>query len=272
MDRSPVIALEMAKEAVFGRVLALGVLICTVAVSAQQPGGPAEVASFEVASIKPNTSGISNAIPASPSNGSYSASNVALKSIIANAYDVRIFQIQGGPDWLTSERFDVIARGREGTPDRLRPAMLRTLLAERFKLVTHFETREQQVYWLTLLRTDGRLGPQLRPSAPASASSSAFPMVSVGNGTARINGRVSMDTFAIMLMGSVFSQHVINRTGLSGEFELDLRFTPDSSSAAAPEFPSIFTAVQEQLGLKLQAERGPVPVLVIDSVQRPTPD
>jgi uncharacterized protein (TIGR03435 family) len=227
---------------------------------------------FDVVSVKPNTNGISNAVPPSRSNGSYSASNVALKSVIANAYEVRIFQIEGGPDWLTSERFDIIARGREGTPDRPRPAMLRTLLAERFKLVAHVETREQQVYSLTLLRGDGRLGPQLKPSAPPSGSSSGFPGVSVGNGTARINGRVSMDTFAIMLTSSVFNQRVINRTGLDGEFDFDLRFTPDSSPAAAPEFPSIFTAVQEQLGLKLEASRGPVDVLVIDSVERPTPD
>ena len=228
--------------------------------------------SFEVVSVKPNTNGISNAIPPSRSNGSFSASNVALKSVIANAYEMRIFQIIGGPDWLTRERFDIIARGREGTPDGLRPAMLRTLLAERFKLVAHVETREQQVYSLTLLRGDGRLGPQLKPTAPASGSSSGFPSASVSNGTARINGRVSMDGFAIMLTGSVFNQRVINRTGLNGEFDLDLRFTPDSSPAPAPEFPSIFTAVQEQLGLKLEASRGPVEVLVIDSVERPTPD
>src|SRR5688500_4642024 len=162
------------------------VLLCSVTatLAAQQPAP-----TFEVASIKPNTNGISNTLPPSRSNGSYSASNVALKSVIANAYDARIFQIEGGPDWLTSERFDIIARGPEGTPDGLRPAMLRTLLAERFKLVAHFETREQQVYSLTLLRGDGRLGPQVKPSAPASGSSSGFPSASVGNGTARINGR-----------------------------------------------------------------------------------
>ena len=256
------------------KAVALALLAGSAALFARQnpQEKPAEVAAFEVASVKPNTSRISNAVPPSRANGSFSASNVALKSVIANAYEVRIFQIEGGPDWLTAERFDIIARGREGTPDRLRPAMLRTLLAERFKLVVHFETREQQVYSLTVLRSDGRLGPQLKPAAPADGSS-GFPSASVGNGTARINGRrVSMDTFAIMLTGSVFNQRVIDRTGLDGEFELDLRFTPDSSTAAVPEFPSIFTAVQEQLGLKLQSERGPVPVLVIDSVQRPTPD
>ena len=251
----------------------LGVLAGVVALSARQaPVDAGETASFEVTSVKPNRSGISNAFPPFRANGSFSASNVAVKSVIANAYDVRIFQIEGGPAWLTSERFDILARGREGTPDRLRPAMLRALLTERFKLVAHFETREQQVYALVLLRSDGRLGPQLKPSAPGSGSASG-PFASVGNGVARINGnRVLMDTFAIVLASSVFNQRVINRTGLSGEFDLDFRFTPESSSAAAQEFPSIFTAVQEQLGLKLQSERGPVPVLVIDSVERPTPD
>jgi len=264
----------MTGWATLNRGISVGLLLGAAALSAQQiPSDRAgEAASFEVASVKPNRSGISNALPPSRANGSYSASNVPLKSIIANAYEVRIFQIEGDPAWLTSERFDIIARGREGTPDRLRPAMLRTLLAERFKLVAHFETREQQVYALVLLRSDGRLGPQLKPSAPGNGSASG-PFASVGNGVARINGnRVLMDTFAIVLTSSVFSQRVINRTGLSGEFDLDLRFTPESSSAAAPEFPSIFTAVQEQLGLKLQSERAPVPVLVIDSVQRPTPD
>jgi uncharacterized protein (TIGR03435 family) len=256
--------------------LALVIVATTLLLSAgQTPQEPtSETASFEVASVKPNTSRISNALPPSRANGSFSASNVALKSVIANAYEVQIFQVEGGPDWLTSERFDIIARGREGTPDRLRPAMLRTLLAERFRLVAHVETREQQVYALVPLRTDGRLGPQLKPAAPVTGQTSGFPGVSAANGSVRINGsRVSMDLFAIMLTSSVFSQRVINRTGLSGDFELELRFTSDSSpTATAPEFPSIFTAVQEQLGLKLQSERGPVPVLVIDSVQRPTPD
>lgn len=251
------------------------ILAATALTSGQQrqPDPAAETASFEVASVKPNTSRISNALPPSRANGSYSASNVALKSVIANAYEVRIFQIEGDPDWLTSERFDIIARGREGTPDGLRAAMLRTLLAERFKLAAHFETREQQVYALVLARSDGRLGSQLKPSAAATGSASGFLQTSVDKGVARINGnRVRIDNFAIVLSSSVFSRRVIDRTGLGGEFDLDLRFTPDSSTAAAPEFPSIFTAVQEQLGLKLQSERAPVPILVIDSVQRPTPD
>lgn len=266
----------MAGERATYVCLVLGLLAGAVTLSAQQapPAGADETASFEVASVKPNTSRVSNAVPPSRANGSYSASNVALKSVIANAYQVRIFQIEGDPAWVTTERFDIIARGREGTPDRLRPAMLRALLAERFKLAAHFEAREQQVYALVLARSDGRLGLQLKPSPPsASGATPGLVTTSVANGVARIQGsRVPLDNFALVLASSVFSRRVIDRTGLGGEFDLDLRFTPDSSTAAAPEFPSIFTAVQEQLGLRLQSERAPVPVLVIDSVQRPTPD
>jgi uncharacterized protein (TIGR03435 family) len=99
-------------------------------------------------------------------------------------------------------------------------------------------------------------------------------LISVGNGAARMTGtRVSIDNLATVLTGSVFSQRVINRTGLSGEFDLDLQFAADSGvNQGASNLPSIFTAVQEQLGLRLQPERGPVPFLIIDSVQRPTPD
>lgn len=246
-------------------LVGLAVVAGHLPLAAQQPA-PA----FEVASIRPNKSGTSNAVPPSRANGSYSASNVALKSVIANAYEVRIFQIAGDPAWLTTERFDIIARGREGTPDRLRPAMLRTLLAERFKLAAHFETREQQVYTLVLARPDGRLGPRLKPAAPGNTPD--VPLAAGGPGGARIVGKaVSMDDFAREL-ATQFRQTVINRTGLNGRFELDLQYTPDTSTAPAPEFPSIFTAVQEQLGLKLEASRGPVDVLVIDSVDRPAPD
>jgi uncharacterized protein (TIGR03435 family) len=254
--------------------MAIAVLAGAVSVAAQQvqPDGGA-TASFEVASVKPNKRGTSGGGPPLQPNGGFRVTNVALKSVIANAYEVRIFQVEGGPTWLTSDRFDIDARGREGTPDRLRPAMLRRLLAERFKLVAHFEMKEQPVYSLVLLRADGRPGPQLKPSAPAAGPASGFPMTSVGSGSARINGsRVTMDNLAIVLSSAVFTQQVINRTGLSGEFEVDLRFTPDSSPSTAPEFPSIFTAVQEQLGLRLQADRAPVRVLVIDSVERPNPD
>lgn len=243
----------------------------------QNPSGIIEeTASFDAVSIKPNTDRISNALPISRGNGNYSASNVAVRSLVAIAYGVRGFQIEGGPNWLTSERFDIVARGPEGTPDRLRAAMLRSMLAERFKFVAHFEIKEQSVYSLSALRDDGRLGPQMKLSAQApdvaTGSPSAFPSSWVENGTVNIRGsHVSMDTLSMMLTDLVFNRRVINRTGLNGEFQIDLRFSQESPGVAS-EFPSVFTALQEQLGLKAEASRGPVEVLIIDSVERPTPN
>jgi uncharacterized protein (TIGR03435 family) len=251
--------------------IALVMAACAAGVGAEQIQPEAEAtASFEVASVKRNKGGTSAGGPPLQPNGGYRASNVAMKSVIANAYEMRIFHIEGAPAWLSSDRFDIVARGREGTPDRLRPAMLRRLLAERFNLVVHFETKEQQVYSLVLLRSDGRLGPGLMPSAPG--SDSGVPLPSLTNGVGRIAGKaVMLDTFAAVLAGQ-FNQMVTNRTGLNGQFDIDLRYTPSTSQAAAPEFPSIFTAVQEQLGLKLEPDRAPVRVLVIDNVERPAPD
>jgi uncharacterized protein (TIGR03435 family) len=247
---------------------------------------------FEVVSVKPNKGGsLSSGLPFLP-NGGFNGTNVALKSVIAIAYEVRAFQVEGGPDWLNSERFDIVARAPEGTPDGQRPAMLRTLLADRFKLVARFETREQPVYALVLNRRDGRLGSQLKPAAPCSpagsarsasstAASQGLPpcgqlFTSVRSGAGTISGRgMSLDAIASALANAAFREPVINRTGLSGQFDFELQFSADMAPGAATtpqELPSIFAAVQEQLGLKLQSERGPVRVLVIDSVERPTPN
>jgi len=255
----------------------LAVLACSVVLSARQPGQAGDQPSFEVVSVKPNNSGsASSALPFYP-NGGFNATNVSLKSVMAIAYDVRVFQIEGGPDWLNSARFDITARGREGTPDGLRPAMLRTLLAERFKLVAHVEDREQPLYALIVANADGRRGPNLVPSAPREPDSKPGTLLtSVRNGIGRIEGtRMTIDTLASILAGQVLTRRVVNRTALTGEFDINLQFTVDAASPAAgqePQFPSLVTALQEQLGLKLQSERGPVPVLVIDDVHPPTPN
>ena len=268
------------------------VIIAAVTLSAQQSQpDSATTPSFEVASVKPNKGGsLSSGLPFLP-NGGFNGTNVALKSVIAMAYEVRVPEIEGGPDWLGSERFDIVARGREGTPDGQRPAMLRALLADRFTLVAHFETREQPIYALVLNRSDGRLGSQLKPAAPCAPSGSSSPTppapgsrlppceqlyTSVRNGAGTITGSgMTVDGIAAALARAAFRESVINRTGLSGRFDFELHFAAELAPGAATtpqEFPSIFAAVQEQLGLKLQSERGQVRVLVIDSVERPSPN
>ncbi len=196
--------------------------------------------------------------------------------------------LTGGPQWTDSDRFDIIGRGPEGTPNAMRPAMLRGLLADRFKLVTHTETREQPVYALVLARSDGRLGPQLKRSPIPCASPGTAPVAgqsascgvdeSVNGGVVTITtSGASMDRIAAALANHGVNRFVINRTGLEGGFDVvGLRFAAEGFGLPAAnrsdDAPSIFTAVQEQLGQKLEPAQGPVPFVVIDSIQPPSPD
>ena len=150
------------------RALALSLMASVSALSAQQ--APPDRASFELTSVKRNVSGSGSGSNRNQPNGSFSGTNVTLRPFIARAYEVRTFQVTGGPQWIDFDRFDIIGRGPEGTPNAMRPAMLRGLLADRFKLVTHAETREQPVYLLVLARPDGRLGPKLKRSPVPCAS------------------------------------------------------------------------------------------------------
>ena len=126
--------------------------------SARQPA-PA----FEVASVKRNTSGGDEG-SIGPRPGGYAMASIPVRLLIVRAYELRSFQVVGGPSWIDGERFDLNARAPESTPSKEILAMLRTLLAQRFKLVTHVEQREQPVYALVTARGDGRLGPQMKAS------------------------------------------------------------------------------------------------------------
>lgn len=232
---------------------------------------------FEVVSVHRNDSGTSyGGVGLRP--GGYAATNVQLRTMIVHAYRLKRVQVIGGPAWIDAERFDVQARAVEGTSEADLFRMAQTLLAERFKLVTHTEVRELPVYSLVRARSDGRLGPQLRPSM-ADCSTSGNPCgmfaTSFGDkgGTVTTNGRSADDLAAAL--GGMLDRTVLNRTSLTGAYEIDLKWGADTVNAApatqdAP--PMLFTAIQEQLGLKLESTRGPVDVLVIDHVERPTPD
>jgi uncharacterized protein (TIGR03435 family) len=272
------------------RSLVLGLVTSvSLTVSAQQAQPRPDAAAFELTSVKRNVGGPENASNRNQPNGSFTGTNVTLRPFIARAYEVRLFQVTGGAPWIDFDRFDIVGRGAEGTPTAMRPAMLRRLLADRFRLVTHTETREQPVYALVLARSDGRLGAQLRRSpvpcgSPATAAVAGRPAPSCGVDES-VNGGIAtittwgvpMDRIAAALANYGVNRFVVNRTGLEGGFDVvGLRFAaegsglPAANRADAP--PSIFTAVEEQLGLKLEPTRGPVPFVVIDSIQPPTPD
>jgi uncharacterized protein (TIGR03435 family) len=245
-------------------------------VSAQNSTPSSSAPAFEVASVKLNASGSYSSTTQQLPNGSLQMVNVHLKSMVAYAHDLRPRQILGGPNWIESDRFDVLAKAPDSDDGRQMRSMMRALLADRFKLVTHTEIQEQPVYALVPVRRDGRLGPLLKPSTRDCSSVQARPcgvnMTSDGRGATMQAQAVSLADLAGTLAG-VVDRIVVDRTGVVGAFDVDLRFTREGvPGGVAGDAPSVFSALQEQLGLKLETTRGPVEVLVIDSVERPTPD
>jgi uncharacterized protein (TIGR03435 family) len=285
--------------------LAAGLLAHPAGQTPQPPASP----TFEVATVKPNRSGQPFINFGLQPGGRVSAINVPLKELIRMAYDVQAFQIDGGPGWINSDRFDVTAKAEGDVPPlgpgQLGPIqlMMQNLLAERFSLKVRRETREMPIQALVMARADGKLGPKIESSsvdcaammrgrgAGAGGRGTPPPVprpgekpecgMFMGPGTVSAGG-VSMDQFALMLSGR--TQRVVqNKTGLTGNYSFSLEFTPDqmppggalingAPAAIDPNGPSLFTALQEQLGLKLESQRGPVEMLIIDSVSQPKPD
>ena len=289
---------------------ALAVIVATCAgtapwVAAQAPAAPPQ---FEVASVKPNKSGGGPMRIGFQPGGRFTATNVPVRDLISMAYGqpqpLPSFQIIGGPGWMASDRFDIVAKaegdvqpGLAGPPTQMF-LMLRGLLADRFKLVAHEETRDQPVYVLRLDRSDGKLGPQLRPSTtdcaamrganrggppPAPPQPGQVPTCGAMFGPGRMMSGGTPIEMLTNGLARLVNRVVIDRTGLTGNYESSLEFTPDQSQlppgglppgipAPPVDGPSLFTALKEQLGLKLESDHAAVRVLVIDSIEQPMPD
>ena len=208
---------------------------------------------------------------------------------------MQAYHIVGAPDWIENERFDIEAKAdRDNPPQADAPApelltMMRNLLAERFKLMVHQESREQPVYALVAANADGAPGPQLRRVEVDCAAETARAMAArrggapppptdpnkmppcgfrVRPGHVMAKGATLQQLTRSLLW--ILGRTVVDRTNLSGTYDIDLESAPEETAAA--KGPSIFTAVQEQLGLKLDSQRAAVDVLVIDRVERPDPD
>lgn len=219
----------------------------------QVPSPPA----FEVASVKPAAPGNRTRVAYLP-GGRFTATSMALTTLLSLAYDMREFQMVGGPAWMASARWDVSAKtDNSSATSKEMSTMLRALLAERFKLVLHPETRTLPVYELSVAAS----GLKIKESAKDKERS-----LNGGSGRA-VGAQVSMETLS-QFLSMQLSRAVRDRTGVSGAFDIALTWAPDVSQDLSA--PSIFTAVQEQLGLKLVSARGPVESIVIDSVERPT--
>jgi uncharacterized protein (TIGR03435 family) len=186
-------------------------------------------------------------------------------------------RIVDGPNWVRTERYDVDARAAEEVPESQVPVLLQRMLQERFKVAVHREMKEVPVYALVPARSDRRLGPRLQPSSTDCADpearkrqlGSASPACGFTIGTGRIvAGSTTLDTLAQML-ANPSGRPILNRTEMSGSYNVELEWAP-IEDASGSEFGSIFTEIQEQLGLKLEPTSAVQDVLVIDSVERPS--
>jgi uncharacterized protein (TIGR03435 family) len=269
-------------------------------VLAAQP--PPRPPAFEVASVKANRSGeLAGRIDRQASDR-FTATNVPLRDLIRFAYDLQDVRLVGGPDWIRSERFDIVAKAEQPLP-AWSPAgppiplllMVRALLADRFGLVVHQETKDLPVYALVVAREDRKFGPEITASkldcesqaktgltGPSADATRADCGMRIAPGQMVIGG-VPMSQFAMVLSNFV-QRVVLDRTRLPGNFDFRLSWTPDRLPPGPPppggpplppvdpNGPSLLAALQEQLGLTLESTRAPLEVLVIDRVERPTPD
>jgi uncharacterized protein (TIGR03435 family) len=290
-----------------------------------------------VASVKKNAGGFGGQIRIAP--GLISVNGMPVRILIRQAFgQLQDFQLVGGPSWISSDRFDIEAKPEGGGPmtPQVLQSVFRQILEDRFSLKVHKETRELPVYALTVARTDGRLGPNLKLSSdecstrmaargrgPAPDGRGGPPPdgrggVAVGRGGPPADGRggpgraggpppapdwdappvcgqrgggfgrmraggTTMADFAAMISGTA-QRVVVDKTGLTGYYDIALTYTPAGDQLPQgppppgapppppidPDGPSFFTAIQEQLGLRLDNQRGPVEVVVIDSIEQPT--
>ena len=264
-------------------LMVVAAVVIASSLDAQEPtASKAAAETYEVASVKPNNSGRQMSMFVTRPGGRAVATNVTVKFLIATAYGLRSFQIANGPGWIDADRFDILATGSPQASVEQQRARMRALLADRFKLDVHRETRDMPIFALVLARTDGKFGPNLQRSSidcqalhraktqpPPPVSPSAPHPCTLGSREAnRFLGGAQQLSSLVAMLANTLERTVVDRTGLTGAFDFDVRFAAEQDVS----LPSIFTAVQEQLGLKLESTRGAVEVLVIDQIEKPTPD
>ena len=253
----------------------------------------AQAAKFEVAAIKPSTEPMLNYMYVRPQPGGRLTATGPVHFLIQNAYGLQPFQVVGGPAWANSDRFDIDAKAEGNPTQKELVAMLGPLLEERFHLKSHRETRELPVYNLAIAKSGLKLtAPKNGNCSPVDSNPMVLPPPGTAppcgrlvvraspTGVTLLGGQVSISEFERVL-SNVMGRKVLDRTGLSGTYDIQVTFTPDSLAAGLPSGvpppptgdaapPSIVTAMQEQAGLKLESAKAPLEVLVVDHVERPT--
>jgi uncharacterized protein (TIGR03435 family) len=272
------------------RLLACALVALPVAAMGQGGAPASGRLAFDAASIKRNASG-GTAMQVRTPPGQFTMTNGTVMTLLSIAHNIRDADRIDAPEWVRTERYDVTARA-VGTPTEPQLAgLVRALLEDRFKLAAHLEPRERPIYALRLARDDRRLGPNLRrldsdcaalgdaasqgKTPPRPELPEGIPLCGVRRTDGTIlSGGLSMPMFVQLLTGQA-GRVVVDQTGLEGYYAFTLNYAmpPAAGADSAPgDRPSLFTALQEQLGLRLEAQRSPVDILVVDRIERPTAD
>lgn len=245
---------------------------------------------FEVASIKPAAPDARGTYVRTTEGGRVNIVNMPLKEMITLAYRIQPYQILGGPAWTSTARYDISAKPEKAPKDGELQLMLQALLKDRFQLALKRETRELPVYAMVLAKKDGALGPNLVESKEGSCVApdrNAPPKPGQRNCGQQMMSPRSLKAVSapmsqvIPMLARMLGRTVVDKTGLTGKYDIDLQWTPDETQLAMmpPEAraaasdasgPSIFTALQEQLGLKLESQKGPVEVFVVERAEKPS--
>lgn len=281
---------RLRPRACFQAVLALCLLLALDGLEGvAQSGAPAKLPIFDVVSVKLNKSGTNNFRSMYSPSGTVEITNTPLLFVIRQAYSLynsNDDQITGLPEWAKTERYDIQAKVSEADAPVMktltreqRGEMLQGLLADRFKMVAHTETRERPVYALVVAKGGTKLH---EADATNTYPDGIHAPDGKGGGAGMMRmGRDFIDAQAIpmsQLLGTLTQlsgRTVLDKTGLTGKYDVHLKWAPDDpglvNGAPAPEsaYPPLFTAIQEQLGLKLESQKGPVPGVVVDHIERP---
>ena len=234
------------------RLAAIAALLVAATPAAPQDAAPA----FEVASVKPNSDGPTAGGGFFPSHGGLRVTNSTLRQLIQSAYHVKPGALFGTAAWMETERFDIDAKTPGPSDFDQELVMLRAILTDRFQLHFHRETREIRSQALVI----GKGGPKFHASPDQDRKEE------VTIRPTEISGAAIPFGHFISILGSQLSYPITNETGLTGKFDLSLKYVRDDADG---EGPTVYAALEEQLGLKLETRRGPVEVLVIDSAERP---
>jgi bla regulator protein blaR1 len=244
---------------------------------------------FETASIKPAAPDERATVIAMPPGGRLEIMNMTLKAMIENAYSIQPFQISGGPGWLDSDHYDISAKAGIALKREEVLLRLQSLLADRFRVVVRREVKQLPVYALVMARKDGKPGPRLIESKKGGCTE-PDPANPFAVDQRRLCGNFELGPEGVTLVSApiatltpllsrVLGRTVLDKTGLTKNFDISIEWTPDEAIAMRPPpnggppdsaGPSIFTVFREQLGLKFQAQKGPVEIFQIEGAQKPS--